>query len=315
MSISLSAPSISSASAKRSDGWLAINCLKDRVDLAHVQQAPGQMPEVVLLESYATGGDLQGALQRLRKEKRLHSHRCVVMLNSGDFQVLQVEAPSVPLDERRQALRWQIKDMLDYPVDAATLDVLDVPGQQGSGRAQQVLVVVAANAVLSPLAAAVVGAGLKLEAIDVPDMGQRNIAALLEKDNRAVALLTFDDDGGLLTVSAQGELYVSRRIDVSRQALEGAADERREQLFDRIVLEVQRTLDTFDRQYSFVPMGQLWLAQVPGGESLKAALTPNVYVPVETLNLGSVLHFPGIPELRHPERQAQCLKLLGCAMR
>ena len=168
MSISLSAPSISSASAKRSDGWLAINCLKDRVDLAHVQQVSGQLPEVALLESYATEGDLQGALQRLRKEKRLHSYRCVVMLNSGDFQVLQVEAPSVPLDERRQALRWQIKDMLDYPVEAATLDVLDIPGQQGSGRAQQVLVVHQAQGAARPIERLIPFVDAYVDEVDLP---------------------------------------------------------------------------------------------------------------------------------------------------
>lgn len=307
--------SSSFSTAARSGGWLAFHCLADRVDLARVHTASGAAPEVALLESYATGGDLRGALLRLRKEKRLQGYRCTVMLHPGDYQVLQVEAPAVPAEEIREALRWRIKDMLDYPVEQASLDVLEIPGQQGGGRSQLVLAVVAANTVVAPLALAFREAGLNLEAIDIPDMGQRNIANLVERDSRAVALLTFDDEGGLLTVSFQGELFVSRRIDVSRQSLENAVDERRDQLFDRVVLEVQRTLDTFDRQYSFIPMGHLLLAAVPGSGALREALTPNVYVPVEELDISSILNFPAIPELRHPERQAQCLKLLGAAMR
>jgi len=283
--------------------------------MAHVRSNGQGRPEVTLLESYATGGNLAGVLTRLRKEKKLQAYRCSLMLAGGAYQVLQVEAPAVPVEEMREALRWRIKDMLDYPVEGASLDVLQIPGQEGSGRPQQVLVVVAANTVLSPLAVAFDAAGLNLSAIDIPDMGQRNIASLAERDGRAVALLTFDTSGGLLTVSFQGELFVSRRIDVSRQALENAEGERRDQLFDRVVLEVQRTLDTFDRQYSFVPMGQLLLAAVPGADALREALAPNVYVPVEPLDLSSVLDFPAIPELRHPERQAQCLKLLGASLR
>jgi len=283
--------------------------------MAHVRPGGQGLAEVILLESYATGGDLVGVLTRLRKDKKLQDYRCSLMLSGGVYQMLQVEAPSVPVEEMRDALRWRVKDMLDYPVESAVLDVLQIPEQEGSGRPRQVLVVAAAHAVLSPLAVAFDQAGLSLAAIDIPDMGQRNVATLAERDSRAVALLTFDTAGGLLTVSHRGELFVSRRIDISRQTLEGADGERREQLFDRVVLEVQRTLDTFDRQYSFVPMGQLLLAAVPGADALREALAPNVYVPVEFLDLASVLDFPAIPELRHPERQAQCLKLLGAALR
>lgn len=268
-----------------------------------------------MLESYQAGGDLAGALLRLRREKSLQAYRCVALLGPGQYQVQQVEAPAVPAVELREALRWKVKDMVDYPVEEASLDVLEIPGQQGSGRPLQVMAVMASNAVLSPIVSAFHQAGLALEAIDIPDLGQRNIATLAERDGRALAMLSFDDAGGLLTVSFQGELYVARRIDIARQALDGASDERREQLFERIVLEVQRTLDTFDRQYSYIPMGHLALVGVPAGDALGEALAPNVYIPVEALDLASVLDFPAIPELRGPERQAQCLKLLGAALR
>lgn len=315
MPLSFSLPFLTKSSAPRVEGWLAVAPRADRVDLAHVMPRPGGLPELVLLESYATGGDLGGALARLRKERRLAGYRCTALLGSGDYQILQVEAPNVPDTELRDALRWQIKDMLAYPVEEATLDVLEIPGQQGSGRPRQVMAVVASNAVLAPVIGAFHQAGLNLEAIDIPDVGQRNIAALAEQDGRALAALAFDGDGGLLTITAKGELYVSRRIDVTWQALAAATDERREQLFERIVLEVQRTLDTFDRQYSYVPMGGLLLLAVPEAETLRAALAPNVYVPVEVMDLSAALDFPKVPELRVTERQAQCLKLIGAALR
>lgn len=315
MHSSLSLSFLRSRSGPLAEGWLAVSCHPGRIDLAHLRRSPGRTPEVTLLESYQTEGDLGEALLRLRKEKRLQSYRCVALLAPGDYQVQQVEAPAVPVAEMREALRWKVKDMIDYPVEEATLDMLEIPGQPGSGRPQQVMAVMASNGVLSPLIAAFHHAGLALEAIDIPDLGQRNISTLVEREGRALAMLAFDEDGGLLTVSFHGELYVARRIDITRQALDGASDERREQLFERVVLEVQRTLDTFDRQYSYIPMGHLALVGVPAGDALREALTPNVYIPVEALDLASILDFPAIPELRNPERQAQCLKLLGAALR
>jgi hypothetical protein len=38
-------------------------------------------------------------------------------------------------------------------------------------------------------------------------------------------------------------------------------------------------------------------------------------VPVETIDLGSVMDFPAVPELRYPERQSQCFAAIGAALR
>ena len=58
------------------------------------------------------------------------------MLDDADYQMQLVEAPSVPREEMRSAVRWKLKDLLDYPVDAATIDVADVPtDRSGAPRA------------------------------------------------------------------------------------------------------------------------------------------------------------------------------------
>ena len=49
-----------------------------------------------------------------------------------------VEAPSVPATEVKSAVRWELKDLLDYPVDAATVDVADVPKDQSGQRTRAI---------------------------------------------------------------------------------------------------------------------------------------------------------------------------------
>ena len=76
----------------------------------------------------------------------------------------------------------------------------------------------AALAVLMLLPASPASAQTKeveLGTIDIPEMAQRNLSSMLETDGRGIAMLSFGEDGGLLTVSCRGELYLSRRIDVS----------------------------------------------------------------------------------------------------
>ena len=38
-----------------------------------------------------------------------------------------LDAPDVPEAETKSAVRWRLKDFLDYPVDAATVDVIRIP--------------------------------------------------------------------------------------------------------------------------------------------------------------------------------------------
>lgn len=297
-------------------GWMAICLHAKRVDFAHVRRNAAGRPEVVALESFRQEGSAAEVLTRLRKELRLGQYRCATLLDQGEYQLLQVEAPNVPAAEMREAIRWRIKDLVDYPVQAATVDVLDIPMDgHAPGRPKSVFAVAASNAVIGPRIGLFDAARIPLAVIDIPEMAQRNVAALYEDENRGLALLTFDESGGLLTFTRRGELYASRRIEITLDQLVGADAERRGQYLERIGLELQRSLDHFDRQYGFIPLAKLLLAPVPGVPEFTASLAANLYVPVDELDLARVMDFPAVPELKNAGRQAQCLQSIGAALR
>ena len=158
-------------------------------------------------------------------------------------------------------------------------------------------------------------AKIPLRVIEVGEMAQRNLATLFEADHKALAMLSFSEDGGLLTFTAQGELYLSRRIEVSLDQLSGVRAEMRDQLFERIALELQRSLDHFDRQFSNVPLARLLLAPLPDELGLAAYLAGNLSAPVESVDLGAVLDFHDVPELREPAEQVMRWQTLGTALR
>ena len=81
------------------------------------------------------------------------------------------------------------------------------------------------------------------------------------------------------------------------------------------MLELQRTLDNFDRQYGFVSVAGMVVTSYPEVPDLQPYLAENLYVPVRAMDLASVCDFPSLPELRDPARQAQCLYAIGAALR
>lgn len=284
-----------------------------RIDIAAVLRRTGERPRVSEWESYAYEGAELDALKRLRT--RLQG-RCTTLLRHGQYQLLQVEAPQGPAEERAQAVRWRIKEMVDFPIDQAGVDVLDIPVAAGSGgRTPQIFAVAASHAILAPRIHLFQDAKVNLAAIDIPELAQRNVAALFEEENRGLALLTFDDDGGRLTFTYNGELYATRHIDVGRKELAGATADTPGGVFERVLLDVQRSLDNFDRNYSFITLKRLLVAPIPGAGPFVDYLKGNLYQPVELLDLAQGLDIEAIAALAAPEHQADALLAIGTALR
>ena len=277
-----------------------------------MRRPAGERPEVCAWESVAVEGEELGALRKLRT--RLNG-RCTTLLRHGQYQMMQVEAPQVPPEERRDAVRWRIKEMVDFPVDQAGVDVIDVPGGGGAGRGPQMFAVVASHAVLTPRVRLFQDARIPLAAIDVPELAQRNVAAMFEEENRGLALLSFDGEGGRLIFTYKRELFATRHIDVGAADLVARGAEAPGGVFERVLLDVQRSLDNFDRNFSFITLSRLLVTPIPGAKAFVEYLKSNLYQPVELLDLGATLDLSRVPALAEPERQAGALLAIGAALR
>jgi MSHA biogenesis protein MshI len=288
---------------------------RDGVAAASIRRPPIGKPAVTVA-AFFSGAPGLDTLEKAGKELHSANYRCTTVLGGGDYQFMSVEAPNVPRAELKTAMRWRLKDVLDFPVDEATYDVLDIPLDPNAAvRPQQSIFAIAArNSVIQARQKLFAKSKIRLRTIDIPEMAQRNVSALLEPEGRGIAMLSFNEDGGLLTVSWRTELYLSRRIDVTLAQLLEADVERRHQSFDKITLELQRSLDNFERQFSFISVAKLVLAP-SGADGLQDYLASNLYTRVETLDLGQVLDVEGIPELADAARQQRFFVAIGAALR
>ncbi|CAN7427167.1 type IV pilus biogenesis protein PilM [Massilia sp. LjRoot122] len=300
--------------AKKKDGWLTIAVLDDAVVATSIKPVTEGMPFVRFAHFLPGKPDVE-ALEKAAREGQANAYRCVTLLGPGEYQLISLEAPNVPREEMKTAVRWRLKDILDFPVDEATVDVLDIPVDASQMRAQQsVFVVAARNSVVKPRQQLFRDAKVGLSVIDIPEMAQRNISAMLAPESRGIAMLSFSPDGGLLTVTYRGELYLSRRIDVTLDQLLEPDHDRKHASFDRITLELQRSLDNFERQFSFISIAKLLLG--PSSVSgLDDYLSSNLYTPVETLDLAKVFDLSSTPDLLDAAMQQRFFIPLGAALR
>lgn len=296
-------------------GWLAIELDGEAVRLAYVI-ANGARPVVEFAEERNWDPAEPKSLERVAREFGLKRFRCTTLLKPQEYNILLVEAPAVKPDELKAAVRWRIKDMLDYHVDDATIDVLDVPLPRGGVQRPHYMYTVAArNDTVRTTIERFSAGGVPLAVIDIPDTAQRNLAARLEGDGRGVVALTIDNRCGLITVNHSGELYLSRRLDLTTEQFADADDEARSRIHERVLVEIQRSLDHCERTYPFIALGRVVIGPALGEGLLREHLAANLYLPVEPLDLNRIFDLPLSAGDWGAEEQANWLKLLGAGLR
>lgn len=298
----------------RDSGWFAIGTGAHGIYLAQVKQT-GPMLSVLRCEYHETGEVSATQLDKIRHSANIGIHEFTTLLSPGEYQILLVDAPNVPVNELKTAIRWKIKDSLNYHIDDATVDVLQIPaGKYGSDRPQSMYAITASNETIQKRIAMFEQAKIELDVIDIPEMAQRNIAALFEQNDRALVLLVFDDNGGLMTFTSKGELLLARRIEITSGQLQDANEQLRQQYRDRVELELQRSLDYFDRQYNHLPVSGV-LVCAPDDASLVNLLAAAVEAKVEKLDLSQVMDISLVPALTDSAFVADILPTLGAALR
>ena len=248
---------------------VAVCPTEEGIPCARVRRHKDQPPVLELCKVQKLDNiGIQGAeIARLTRADRLDEQLCVTTLEVGSYSLLLVEAPDVPSSELRAAIRWRVKDLIDFHIDDAVIDVFDVPNQRMSGGNQMMYAVVARSSMVRRQVDLLTEAGLKLEVIDIPELALRNIAALLPEDVAGVVMLYLYPRGGLITITRQTTLYLSRRLDLGYEALGVDLDSAMPRL-DRIVVEIQRSLDYHESHFSQPPVTNVVIAPVPGSSAL-----------------------------------------------
>lgn len=291
------------------------------VAVARIVRNDSDIPklEVCHFSSNQDGDDASASLGQIVSEYSLDNSRCSYVIDTHSHSLLLIEAPDVQPAELKAAVRWRIKDLIDFHVDDAVIDVFDIPEQEAApGRARLMYAVAAHATNIQTNISKLEKTSLRLDTVDIPELAIRNITSLLDDDVRGVAFLYLSEDSGVITLTRQGSLYLSRNIDVGLKKMIPATGSddlhpQTEQSLNKIVLEVQRSLDYYESHFSQPPISSLIV--VPMEQEVAGML------PYLSANLGiaaSMLDFNSILECDESitkSSQIKCLLSIGAALR
>jgi len=286
------------------------------VAMATIRRGKDVPPSLELCAFQSSEGD-GSDLKKLVKANNLDRAVCISVMELGSYSLLQVEAPEVPADELRAAIRWRVKDLIDFHINDAVIDVFEVPDDKGAGK-KKMNVVAAKTALVKQRIEDLIQAGLQMEVLDIPELALRNIAAMLPEDVNGVALVYIEQNEGLITITRKETLYLSRRIrfgynSLPDTAIHGNDQEVVEGWFDNITIEVQRSLDYYESHFSQPQVSGLVIApgakEVPG---MAEYLSRQLGLPARVLDVNTLID---VTTVLDQQAQSQCLLAIGTALR
>ena len=298
--------------------------------MAVIQRQPNQLPHLISCDFTPLAGPAELSQTLHRMLTPFENISVATSMQPGEFSLQMLEAPQVAAEELQAAVRWKIKEVLDFDVEDAVIDVFEIPGQKERGRAPMVYVVAAQQDKVHQYVEPLQRAEAALEYIDIPELVQRNIAALLPEDEKGVALLHFGADEGLITLNRNNTLYLARGLDVGyrallpQQPLSSSADESgltleegippaQQRAFDDVILEVQRSLDYYESHFALPSITHLVIAPIPGEvPGMLSYFAAGLGLQVRMLDMNALLE---VDTPLSNELQAQCYSAIGAALR
>lgn len=265
----------------------------------------------------------------------------IALLDPADYQILKVDTPNVPQEELKAAARWQIKEMVDVDVAELTLDVMHVGGDVERPQ-RQLFVVAARNAAIKALTEGAAAISEEVGTVDVWETALRNLLAAQARVDqlsaRACAAVHIDERHCLLVVCAGDELFYTRRLEGDPGLLARARGDQAEAgvadlplgfeyqpggAFDAggsqespLVVELQRSIDVWERSWPELPLARLYVVMAEHGADVAALVQRELGQ--RTVALDPFAAFaPGAPapEGEAAQALAACLPLLGAALR
>ncbi len=278
--------------------------------------AQGGKPQVVKCATVPEPEFGAKVLSQLARKIAVPRFQWTLPLGREDYKMMILPEPAVKPAEMADSVHWSLGTMLDYPVAEANVDWMSIPTLKYlPQRPQHLYAIAARNEVIRQRAEPFRQAKMNLDAVDVRETAQRNIAALLEKPGESLGLLSVSPQGVEITFTFEGELYLDRFIEAPLATAVAGSDESRNQMFERITLQVQRSIDFVHRTLPFMRVDRIAIAPLPAPIALREYLAQNIAEPVETVDLASVFDFSLTPELAAEETQARYFVALGAALR
>jgi len=185
--------------------------------------------------------ELADQLASFVSQNKVDRWPCSVVLPIESYELMLLDKPVVTEEEMQQALKWKLKDRLPDDPETYVFEYFPLPEDAIRGGGEKIYAVVVKRDLVERIVSSVQRAHLELQSIDISELAVRNVIADLKQFTRGCAFLTLNDKKGSLYFYRSDNLYFSRDFEVVF-TLDGDVD------FDSLSLEIQRSMDYYERQ-------------------------------------------------------------------
>ncbi len=252
-------------------------------------------------------------LSEIVKNEGLLGNKCNLVLHPSFYKLLLVEAPDVSAERLISLIPEKVQDLIPWSIAETVTDIFYLPEDAYRGRKKMVYVAATLKLTVMKAISMISMVGLVPNIVDIQELVIRN-ALLIEDRFHAIkeeshAILRLKEKESVLLLMHGKQIYLTRRIMVSLSDL--ASD--REGFLERLVNEIQRSLDYYDSQLGKGAVTRL--AILPTSVDMEAGteyLDSKLAAKVVELNVYDLLALERPIEL---QERGVCLPAIGAAVR
>lgn len=300
---------------KSENQCLGIAVLPHAISYALVSRNDDQLTlESLAFQASENSEDLPGLLKHFVTEHGLKGKSTVFVMHPQYYSFVQIEAPEVAPEELKNAVRWRIKDLIDFHIDDAEIDLIPLPQGKRAGAPKLMYAIATKTSYVQSIAEAMQEAGLEINAIDVTELALRNMTYADVEENRASALLYLSEYVSLIEICDNGSLCISRHINLDVSRMDTSTSDGRTEILDILSLEIQRSLDYYESQFASGSAAKLnIISQIPiPHEEFQEIAGSYLTVPIQPLNAFNIMQGA---ENFDSKLLASCAPAIGAAIR
>jgi hypothetical protein len=170
---------------------------------------------------------------------RLYGHACQVILAPSLYQLLLMDSPDVAEEEVAKALRWQLKGLIDYPLNDVVVDAFLIPPHGAGNRRKKVLAAVTLQSALLNRLSLFERSLLSVVSVSIAELA---LGALLSLEtlgtDTPVIVISYNEEQWELQAYFRGDLYLFRKLLINKTIIESNTS-----VSHDLLLEIQRSVD------------------------------------------------------------------------
>lgn len=247
----------------------------------------------------------QKQLSEFVVRNNLKNTDCVWTLHPSYYRLLLIDAPRVPKNECKSAVSWQIKDMIDIPLDDLSVDIFS-PADDVIVQSKKLYVVAAQKSYLQNVVDLLIESKLRPVLISIHELAIINLLTRSVKSQGEIMFLHVLDEMSVFIIIKNNHIHFVHHI------MCGLSQLLDDKAFNNFNTEMKRCFDYYQHQLEQNITNKLFLAPLlRSREIIIKNLVEVLGLEVQYIDINNLAS--GFASLTD-ELQARCCAAIGGAL-